>query len=156
MQNGISFAQFIANDNGYGYDQPTRQTGWEKYQSDPSCTSQCGSFDCSSFISAALTEAGYFTTNPNFITGNEASELEGVGFKQVATSAHTSANLQPGDILLAAGHTEMYIGNNQNVGAHSNENGGISGGTVGDKNGTEISVTPFYDGSWIGVYRAPN
>jgi hypothetical protein len=156
MQKGISFAVFIAKDNGYGYDQPTRQTGWEKYQSDPSCTSQCGSFDCSSFISAIVTEAGYFTTNPNFATDTEASELEGVGFKQVATSATTSANLQPGDILLAADHTEMYIGNNQNVGAHINENNGVSGGQVGDQTGNEISVTPFYDGSWIGVFRAAN
>jgi hypothetical protein len=156
MQNGISFAQFIANDNGYGYDQPTRETGWQKYQSDPGCTSKCGSFDCSSFISAIATAAGYFKTNPNFDTSTEASALEQVGFQQVATSATTSANLQPGDILLAATHTELYIGNNQNVGAHSNENGGISGGQVGDQTGNEISVTPFYDDGWIGVFRAPN
>jgi hypothetical protein len=151
----VSWAVMIANNNGYGYDQPTRETGWEKYQSDPNCASQCGSFDCTSFISAALTAAGYFKTNPNF-AGNEVSELEGVGFKQVATSATTSANLQPGDILLTADHTEMYIGNNQNVGAHINENDGVSGGQVGDQTGNEISVTPFYDDNWIGVFRAPN
>jgi hypothetical protein len=156
IQKAISFAIFIAKDNGYGYDQPTRQTGWEKYQSDPSCSSQCGSFDCSSFISAMLTEAGYFTTNPNFTTFNEASELEGVGFKQVASSATTSDNLKPGDILLAADHTEMYIGNDQNVGAHVNEFNGGSGGQVGDQTGNEISVTPFYDDNWIGVFRASN
>jgi hypothetical protein len=155
MQKGINFALFIANDNGYGYDQPGRGSGWQTYQSDPSCTSQCGSFDCSSFISAIVTEAGYFMTNPNFSTANEASELESVGFKQIANSATTSANLQPGDILLAAEHTELYIGNNQNVGAHSNESGGVSGGQVGDQTGNEISVTPFYNDQWIGVFRAP-
>jgi hypothetical protein len=156
IASAVSWAVMIANNNGYGYDQPTRQTGWEKYQSDPGCTSQCGSFDCSSFISAILTEAGYFTTNPNFDTSNEASVLEGVGFKQVATSATTSTNLQPGDILLAANHTDMYIGNDQNVGAHKNEDNGSSGGQVGDQTGNEISVTPFYNDNWIGVFRAPN
>ena len=155
IASAVSWAVMIAKNNGYGYDQPTRQTGWEKYQSDPNCASQCGSFDCTSFISAVLTAAGYFKTNPNF-AGNEASELEGVGFKQVATSATTSANLQPGDILIAANHTEMYIGNNQNVGAHINENDGVSGGQVGDQTGNEISVKPFYDDNWIGVFRAPN
>lgn len=156
MQAGISFALFIAKDNGYGYDQPTRETGWQKYLSDPGCTSQCGSFDCSSFISAIATVAGYFKTNPNFATSTEASDLEQAGFQKVADSAHSSANLQPGDILLAADHTELYIGNNQNVGAHKNENGGASGGQVGDQTGNEISVKPFYDDSWIGVFRAPS
>lgn len=152
----VNWAVMIANNNGYGYDQPTRTSGWAKWQSDPSCTNQCGSFDCSSFIAAALTEAGYFQTNPEFTTANEASELEGVGFKQVDTVAFTSSGLQPGDILLAADHTEMYIGNNQNVGAHINENNGTSGGQVGDQTGNEISVTPFYDDNWIGVFRASN
>jgi hypothetical protein len=156
MQKGISFAIFIAKDNGYGYDQATRETGWEKYQSDPTCTSQCGSFDCSSFVSAILTEAGYFKTNPEFATGDETEELESVGFTEVATSANTDTNLQAGDILLAADHTEMYIGNGKNVGAHINENGGVTGGEVGDQTGNEVSVTPFYDDNWIGVFRAPS
>jgi hypothetical protein len=160
MQKGISFALFIAKDKGYGYSEITRETGWQKYQSDPSCTSQCGSFDCSSFISAIVTVAGYFKTNPNFATGDngttEAAELTGVGFKKVADSAHTSAGLQPGDILLAAGHTELYIGNNQNVGAHSDENGSTPGPIIGDQTGNEISVTGFYDDNWIGVFRASN
>jgi len=150
----INWAVMIAKNNGYGYDQPTRTSGWTNWQSKPSCTNQCGSFDCSSFIAAALTEAGYFQTNPNFSTANEASELTKAGFSQVASSATSSANLQPGDILIAADHTEMYIGNGQNVGAHENENNGVSGGQVGDQSGNEISVTPFYNDNWISVWRA--
>ncbi|HET9173924.1 MAG TPA: hypothetical protein VFN56_01440 [Candidatus Saccharimonadales bacterium] len=156
MQKGINFAVSIANNNGYGYDQPTRTTGWQKYQSDPSCTTQCGSFDCSSFVSAIVTEAGYFTTNPNFSTLDEGSALTKAGFTKVADTAHTSQGLQPGDILVQADHTEMYIGNNQDVGAHINENNGVSGGLVGDQTGNEISVTPFYDDGWNAVYRAPS
>lgn len=155
IASAVNWAVMIANNNGYGYDQSTRTSGWAKWQSDPNCINQCGSFDCSSFIAAALTEAGYFNTNPNF-AGTEAADLIGVGFKKIADSATTSANLQPGDILLSANHTEMYIGNNQNVGAHINENNGVSGGQVGDQTGNEISVTPFYNDNWIGVFRAPN
>lgn len=156
MQKGINFAIFIAKDDGYGYDQPTRETGWQKYQSGPGCTSKCGSFDCSSFISAIVTVAGYYQTNPNFATSTEAAVLGQAGFRKVANSAHSSASLHPGDILLAANHTELYIGNDQNVGAHINELNGVSGGQVGDQSGNEISVTPFYDDNWIGVFRAPN
>lgn len=156
MTKGINFAVAIANNNGYGYDQPTRETGWQKWQSDPNCTHECGSFDCSSLISAIVTIAGYTSQNPEFDTSSEASVLAQAGFKKVASSATTSTGLLPGDILLAGDHTEIYIGNNQLVGAHENENHGISGGQVGDQTGDEISIKPFYDDSWIGVYRAQN
>ncbi len=156
----VSWAVSIANNSGYGYDQPTRASGWAKWQSDPSCTNQCGSFDCSSLIAAALTEAGYFPTNPEFATGNEAAALTGVGFKKIADSVTSSQSLLPGDILVWDGHTEMYIGNNQDVGAHINERGGVSGGQVGDQTGHEISVESFgWSGNsdpWIGIYRASN
>lgn len=152
----ISWATMIANNNGYGYDQPTRASGWAKWQSDPSCSTQCGSFDCSSFLAAALTEAGYFSTNPEFATGNEASGLANAGFTQVASSAVSSANLQPGDILITDGHTAMYVGNNQLVQASINENGEISGGEVGDQTGKEIAVRSFYNDNWTSVWRASN
>jgi len=156
MAKGISFALSIANNNGYGYDQATRETGWQKWQSDPNCTFNCGSFDCSSFVSAILTVAGYFTKNPNFATGTEATDLTGVGFKEVATSATTSQGLQPGDVLLAGDHTALYIGNNQVVEASQNEKGGTTGGQVGDQTGQEVRIRSFYDWNWIGVFRAQN
>jgi hypothetical protein len=154
MAKGVSWAKLIAANNGYGYDQPGRTTGWTKWQADPSCTNQCGSFDCSSFISAIITVAGYAKTNPEFTTVTEGAYLQQAGFTQVASSAATSANLLPGDILVTSGHTEMYVGNNQNVGAHDNEFGGIAGGQVGDQSGHEISVTNFYNDSWNAVWRA--
>lgn len=156
MAKGISWARMIANNDGYGYDQPGRETGWAKWQSDPSCTNQCGSFDCSSLISAIITVAGYVSTNPEFVTGNEGSVLKSAGFTQVASSATTSAGLLPGDILITDGHTEMYMGNNQSVGAHINENREAAGGQVGDQTGHEISITPYYDDHWTSVWRAPS
>ena len=159
MSKAINWAVMIANNNGYGYDQPTRATGWVKWQSDPNCTNQCGSFDCSSFVSAALTEAGYFGTNPNFSTFNEASSLTGAGFTNVTSSVSldTGANLQPGDILLnTASHTAMYIGNGQVVAASINESGQTAGGQVGDQNGKEIHITQYYNYPWDSVWRAPS
>jgi cell wall-associated NlpC family hydrolase len=159
MAQAVNWAIMIAKNNGYGYDQPTRTSGWAKYQSDPSCSTQCGSFDCSSFVAAALTEAGYFRTNPEFNTTSEASYLSQAGFKNVTSSVSldTGANMQPGDILLnTADHTAMYIGNGQLVQASINENGGVSGGQVGDQTGTEIYVRSYYNFPWDSVWRASN
>ncbi|MCA9331095.1 C40 family peptidase, partial [Candidatus Saccharibacteria bacterium] len=157
MDKAINWAKSIAENNGYGYDQGTRTSGWEKWQSDQSCTDQCGSFDCSSFVSAALTMGGYFSENPNFNTGNEAQSLEQAGFTQVATSAASSESLQVGDILIASGHhTAIYIGNDQMVEAAHDENRGASGGQIGDQPGDEIRVRDFYNYPWTLVYRAPN
>lgn len=157
MEKAINWAKTIAANNGYGYDQSTRTSGWDKWQSDPSCTTQCGSFDCSSFVSAALTTGGYFQTNPNFNTGNEPQGLEQAGFTKVGTSAATSADLKVGDILIASGHhTAIYIGNDQMVEAAHNENRGASGGQIGDQPGDEIRVRDFYNYPWDMVYRAAN
>ena len=60
------------------------------------------------------------------------------------------SNLQRGDILLnEVQHTEIYLGNNKNVGAHSSR-----GNTqTGDQTGTEISVAGYYNHPWDGVLR---
>lgn len=156
MAKAISFAEAIAANDGYGYDQDTRTSGWVKWQAEPNCNHACGSFDCSSFISAILTVGGYFKTNPNFSTLNEATELKGAGFTQVTPVPTTKpVGLIAGDVLIKDGHTEMYIGNNQNVSASKNENNGINGGQIGDQTGQEIWTKPYYDGNWTSVWRAP-
>ena len=65
---------------------------------------------------------------------------------------YNSSNLREGDILWRAGHTEVYIGNGQTVGAHSDENGGTAGTQPGDQTGREVSVGNNW-GSWTYIYR---
>jgi len=154
----VNFAVMIAGNDGYGYDQATRESGYTKWQSDPDCISECANFDCSSLVSAALTEAGYFGTNPNFTTSSMENALEQAGFTRVDVSSFdTSKDLVRGDILVAPGsHTEIYIGDNQTVGAHIDENNNASGGKVGDQNGKEISVITYVNHPWESAWRAPN
>ena len=67
---------------------------------------------------------------------------------------YTGAGLKRGDVLLnSAAHTEMYIGNGENVGAHINEQNGITGGKTGDQTGKEISIGPYYNSPWNYVLR---
>ena len=66
-------------------------------------------------------------------------------------TAGDGSPLQPGDVLLTPGsHTEMYIGNGRNVGAHSNYDG-----AHGDSSGSEINVQDYSQGrqNWDGVLR---
>lgn len=78
-------------------------------------------YDCSSFISKALTEAGFFSPNPWFTTRTEEGYLLQVGFKEININEAWRA----GDVVLRSGHTEMVyqgagIGNGGiTMGAHS-------------------------------------
>lgn len=72
-------------------------------------------YDCSSFISAALTAGGFFDTNPWFDTSVEPDYLLGAGFVQY----ETSVPWQPGDIVWRDGHTEMVYQGYRTMGAHS-------------------------------------
>lgn len=143
MQKAVNWAIQIANNDGYGYSQESRQTGWETYQSDPNCTGSCGYFDCSSFVASALTYAGYYDTNPFFNTGNEAASLQSIGFTDITSSIDLTNGdgLQPGDILLRDTHTGLYVGN----------------GEVAEGLNTSLGiVVNNYRSSFTQVWRAPN
>ena len=58
-------------------------------------------------------------------------------------------DLLPGDVLLSErDHTEMYIGDGKNVGAHGNLDG-----VNGDSSGKELSVSDYPKRQWDGVLR---
>lgn len=140
VENAISWAVAIANDNSHGYSQQSR---WGP------------DYDCSSFVITAFKNAGVDTGSATY-TGNMRSQFTAHGFRWIPWSSIGGvSNLQRGDILLnEKTHTEIYLGNNQNVGAHSNR--GYP--QTGDQTGTEVSVSGYYYHPWDGVlrYAGPN
>ena len=130
----VTWAVSIANDPAHGYDQGNRHGP---------------DYDCSSLVAYALRAAGYDV--PIFSTYTQRGILQNIGFVQLPFDASI---LQPGDILWAEEHTEIYVGNNEAVGAHENENGEVVGGIPGDQTGNEISVGPMHM-AFVYIYRLP-
>ena len=135
VEKAIAWAVETANDNSHGYSQQSR---WGP------------DYDCSSFVITAFQNAGVDTGSATY-TGNMRSQFTQNGFEWIPWSQIGGVgNLQRGDILLnEVSHTEIYLGNNQNVGAHSNR--GYP--QTGDQTGTEVSVSGYYYHPWDGVLR---
>lgn len=73
------------------------------------------SYDCSSFIITAFYAVGLDIPRAQY-TGNMVPTFEAVGFKYITGTTWQANQLQRGDILInTANHTQMYIGNNQDV-----------------------------------------
>ena len=140
VENAVQTAVAIANDNSHGYSQKNRQGP---------------DYDCSSLVYYAFSSAGFSLSPAWFNTATMGSALRNAGFTELSdVNFSSSASLQRGDILWKTGHTEIYIGDNQLVGAHSDYGYPQSG----DQNGKEISVTNYYKTgnngtSWTKVYR---
>lgn len=131
----VNAAIAIANDDSHGYSQAQRQLNPD--------------VDCSSFVYYSLRNSGYTEDQLGgsypFSTANMGGILEGCGFtRHDFTSVD---NLQPGDILLRSGHTEIYIGNGKNAGAHSNYDG-----KAGDSSGDEVDIGNC-SSNWTWYYR---
>jgi len=138
IEAAIKWAVKIAEDDTHGYSQENRQGP---------------DYDCSSLVVNALKSAGIDTGGASY-TGNMRSELEKHGFYWVDWSYIGGVSgLMRGDILLhranGAGHTEIYLGNGQNVGAHSTH----GHPEQGDQTGKEISVGAYWYDNWNGVLR---
>lgn len=135
VERAISWAIAIANDNSHGYSQSSR---WGP------------DYDCSSLVISAFRNAGV-DVGTAVTTRNMRSQFTQHGFQWIPWSQiGGTSNLQRGDILLnEQAHTEIYLGGNQNVGAHSNR--GYP--QTGDQTGTEVSVSGYYYHPWDGVLR---
>ena len=136
MERAIGWAWDIANDDTHGYSQSNRQGP---------------DYDCSSFVAGALKAAGFDVSY--FTTANMGQELINNGFTEYAFTSQSQ--LERGDILWyrygTHGHTEIYLGNNQLIGAHDNWDG-----RTGDSSGREICADSFYNESstpWMKFYR---
>lgn len=135
VEKAISWAVAIANDNSHGYSQSNR---WGP------------DYDCSSFVITAFKNAGVNVGSATY-TGDMRSQFVQHGFQWIPWSQiGGTSKLKRGDILLnEVQHTEIYLGNHQNVGAHSNR--GYP--QRGDQTGTEVSVSGYYSHPWNGVLR---
>ncbi|MBR0141464.1 MAG: RICIN domain-containing protein [Ruminococcus sp.] len=130
----------IAADETHGYSQAARNGP---------------DYDCSSLIYHALEKVGIHTSDFTFRTYDMHALLVPAGFSYIPwTSLKDVSNLQRGDILWQWEHTELYIGDGLEVGAHSDTPSAAyprrstATGDLGD----EISTTPFYAG-WTGIFR---
>ena len=112
--------------------------------------------DCASFVWYGLVKgAGVKKENLGgsaFWTGNMESLLTGIGFKKY--KYESEKDLQRGDILWVHNnshqHTEVYVGDGKNVGAHNNRDG-----VDGDSSGTEVNVSNANNDSygWMAYFR---
>jgi hypothetical protein len=142
IESAVNWAVAIANDDSHGYDQGNR---WGP------------DYDCSTLIISAYQQAGINVkaegVNDNW-TGTMEENFTAVGFESIPFTS--GMELIRGDVLLRSGHTEMYIGDGNNVAARINENGTSTGGATGDQTGKEILVRPFAEsGTWVTVLRLP-
>lgn len=95
--------------------------------------------DCSSFVYYGLRYGAGYGTNllgaSPFSTYTMDSALKKSGFARLPRPASIN-DLHVGDILWCTDHTEVYVGNGKDVGAHSNKDG-----RPGDSSGREVSVS---------------
>lgn len=121
----VNYAIAIAEDDSHGYSWADR---WDVDR------------DCSSLMYDAADHAGYGVgrgPDKTRYTGTMEADFSAAGFSVLPYGG----DLIRGDILLNDHHTEMYIGDGMNVGAHIAETGDVYG-EPGDQTGYEISIAP--------------
>ena len=139
------YVQWMVNtaaDDSVGYSQSTRFLN--------------PNVDCASFVWYGLVKGAGVNANDlggsAFWTGNMEQLLTRIGFKKYIYKSEK--DLQVGDILWVHNsshqHTEVYVGNSKNVGAHDNIDG-----KDGDSSGKEVDVSNTGNDSfgWMAYFR---
>lgn len=149
VSKAVDYMVKVANDPKHGYSQ-TNRNGSPDTWSD---------YDCSSLVISAYQAAGIPVKDKGATyTGNMYSVFLQCGFKDVTNKVNlaTGSGLIAGDVLLNhQNHTAMMISTSQLAQASCDENGGISGGKVGDQTGYEIHTRSYYNYPWNCVLRYP-
>lgn len=137
-----------AADDSHGYSQKPPSGRWGP------------DYDCSSLLYQAAQDAGYNVgtgSDKVRFTGTMLKDFEKAGFQILPFANVGISDLEVGDILLnLALHAEVYVGNNESVGATGSETGGFVG-KAGDQTGREIERHPVttFDKDWDYILRPP-
>ncbi|MBQ6626276.1 MAG: RICIN domain-containing protein [Ruminococcus sp.] len=145
IEKAVKWAEATAADDSHGYSQYNR---WGNPD-----------YDCASFVISAFRSAG-FDLSSAVHCGNMKQAFIDEGFEWIPSSKidlSTSKYLKRGDILLnTTSHTEIYIGDNMQVGAHEGTYDDYDLNDPGDSTGREICPVKYSNGSrWEGILRYP-
>lgn len=145
IEKAVQWAEKTAADDSHGYSQANR---WGNPD-----------YDCASFVISAYRSVGFKLTNAVHC-GNMKQAFIDEGFEWIPKSKidlSTSKYLKRGDILLnTKSHTEIYIGNNMQVGAHEGTIDDYDLNDPGDSTGYEVCPVTYRNSSnWEGILRYP-
>lgn len=140
IEYGISQTLAYANDNTHGYVLHSRD-----YSKGTDCAGLMRYY-------AAAVEGTSVSSYPDFGTWNQKSVMTARGWTAIAFNY---SKAQRGDIFLRAlgdstGHTVLYLGNGQIVGAEADKDG-----RSGDSSGREITQKAYYAYSYNWILRPP-
>lgn len=143
IEKAVQWALDTAADDSHGYSQANR---WGNPD-----------YDCASFVISAYRSVG-FKLNGAVHCGNMKQPFINEGFVWIPKSEidlSTSKYLKRGDILLnTRSHTEIYIGDNMQVGAHDGTYDIYDYNDPGDSTGKEICPVKYTNYSnWEGILR---
>ncbi len=147
IDNVVQWAIDTANNNKHGYSQLLdRRWGTPD-------------FDCASFVICAYRSVGFKLSSAAHC-GNMKQAFIDEGFEWIPNTKIDLSNsnaLKPGDVLLnTKSHTEIYIGNNTQVGAHDGTYDIYDYNDPGDSTGLEVCPVTYSNRSnWEGILRYP-
>lgn len=149
INDAVSFAVGIANDNSHGYSQAVRSLYNITNPKSFDCSSLCCTAYYYAFLKNGLTEQANYLKSHCSYTGNMLNMLN-VGFEIVARNQTAHAQMQKGDLELnVTHHVAMAIDRDNIVHARSSE------GTTNtiDDSGNEIRTQPWYNYSHGWTHR---
>lgn len=139
VEKAVQWAIDKVNNNYITYDEPPRVTSVGDFTATQ--------YDCSSFIITAFLYAGFNVTGATY-TGNMRQYFEPQGFRWYPGARWAAEDLKRGDILLQETyHTQMYIGNGQDV------NCGATPGMVTSHWDFYVNNEQGYYDGWDGILR---
>ena len=134
VNDAVAWAEGIAADDRYGYDQADRDTGH--------------AVDCSSLVCRGLRHAGFGAPSPSFSTRTMGAWLTSHDWVW-----HTGiSGVRRGDILWMTGHTAFAASATTIVEAYPHGTP-LWGDERGDNNGREVLVDKLTVHNWAGYWR---